>query len=62
MSSGAGGMAQVLNSANTGRTLKEVFSEPALSEADKASEVVAGLIDLWHRRLIILRPCRESQT
>lgn len=56
------GVAQVLSCANMGRTLKEVFSEHGLGEAEKAREVVASLIDLWSRRLIILKPRMKSQT
>jgi carbamoyltransferase len=54
-------VARVLSRANTKRTLGEIFSEQALSEAEKAEAVVASLIDLWSRRLIILRPCGETQ-
>jgi carbamoyltransferase len=55
-------VAQVLSCANTGRALKEVFSEHGWGEAEKAREVVASLTDLWSRRLIILKPCGKSQT
>lgn len=54
------GLAQILSCANTGRSLKEVFDEHGLGET-QAREAVAGLIDLWSRRLIILRPCRRPQ-
>jgi carbamoyltransferase len=49
-------IAAVLCCSNSTRTLKEILGAQGLSEPEKARQVVDDLLDLWSRRLIILRP------
>jgi len=49
-------VAEVLGCANTGQTIRQIISARGLAEADQGRSVVDSLIDLWCRRLVILRP------
>jgi carbamoyltransferase len=52
-------IAEVLRCANSTRTVKEILGDLGLSEPEKARGIVDDLLDLWSRRLIILRPLQQ---
>ncbi|HYL98668.1 MAG TPA: carbamoyltransferase C-terminal domain-containing protein [Blastocatellia bacterium] len=49
-------IADIIASANSAGPVKEILGDLGLSEPEEAREIVDGLLDLWSRRLIILKP------